>query len=292
MSIGAHLLAQLKPMLARSWLFEVVDKQTGKIQESFTLVLPPQRINIKEKQRVSVTKTFGNIFVDDYGSDNLEITISGISGTAHVFPTFRSQGISTGIATTYQKGATTAAITSVLGYTGRSAFYTFRDAIMRYKDSQYYDQYALRVYDLYDEQSYKCILLEFDLDRNGDKPFYYPFTISLMVEERLNSKYFMPWVVDFSGNINAAMDVISSAIAVVEDLFAMVEKVVNSIAVIKANLEAMERRIVSLKDRALDTSLECRVLCGTTFGCCCQCCFACSSAGFDTYQPGRRRHRR
>ncbi len=78
--------------LSKSWLFEVVNTKTKQIVNSFTLILPPQSYTIREKQRVSITKTFGNAFIDDYGPDNIEITIKGISGTAHVFPTYRPKG--------------------------------------------------------------------------------------------------------------------------------------------------------------------------------------------------------
>ncbi len=171
--------------LSKSWLFEVVNTETKMIDTSFTLILPPQSYTIREKHRVSITKTFGNAFIDDYGPDNLEITIKGISGTAHVFPTFRSKGAVGSVPSNLGAIATAAApITDLYGeiressgemHNAKSAFYTFRDDIMRYKDAGDYDKKELRVYDLGDEQSYKCALLEFSVDRTSDKPFWYPF---------------------------------------------------------------------------------------------------------------------
>lgn len=178
------------PFLPKSFLFEVVDSNSQRIEASFTLILPPQSYSIKEKQRVNITKTFGNAFVDDYGPDNLELTIKGISGTAHVFPTFKTTGISSGI-TTFDSNERVLNLTqqnSPNGFTGKSAFYHFRDNIMRYKDNPNFDQKELRVYDLADLQAYKCILLEFGLDRSADKPLHYPFTISLFVYARFGSK--------------------------------------------------------------------------------------------------------
>ena len=58
----------LESSLSKSWLFEIVDKETKDIIESFTLIMPPQSLTIKEPQRTSITKTFGNVFVDDYGN--------------------------------------------------------------------------------------------------------------------------------------------------------------------------------------------------------------------------------
>lgn len=172
-------------ILSRSWLFEILNTKNSQIDRSFTLILPPQNYSIKEKQRVSITKTFGNAFIDDYGPDNLEITIKGISGTARVFPTYTSTGTAvTGVPSLTAVTAQEAGATQ--GYTGRMAFFKFRDDIMRYKDRANYENKELRVYDLYDGQAYKCALLEFTLDRTNDLPFRYPFTISLFVYERLD----------------------------------------------------------------------------------------------------------
>jgi hypothetical protein len=177
--------------LQKSFLFEIVNSKTETILESFTLIMPPQSYSIKEKQRVNITKTFGNAFIDDYGPDNLEITIKGISGTSHVFPTFQTVGSSTG-QDTFSRNETILNNTNESankGYRGREAFYYFRDKIMRYKDAgNDFDQKELRVYDLADEQAYKCVLLEFSVDRSSDQPLRYPFTISLFVYARYGSK--------------------------------------------------------------------------------------------------------
>ena len=175
--------------LSKSFLFEVVDTKTQKIDASFTLVLPPNAYTIREKHRVNITKTFGNAFIDDYGPDNLELTIKGISGTAHVFPTFRTKGNSSAEATFGAIGELGQSAATE-GYTHKSAFYTFRDEIMRYKD-KFVDTFyhkELRVFDLGDEQAYRCVLLEFLLERTADKQFHYPFTISLFVYQKMWSK--------------------------------------------------------------------------------------------------------
>ena len=41
-------------VLEKSWLFEIVDRKSQTVRESFTLVLPPNTVQIKEPQRVSV----------------------------------------------------------------------------------------------------------------------------------------------------------------------------------------------------------------------------------------------
>ena len=88
--------------LAKSFLFAVVDSETENIETSFTLVVPPNAYSIKEPHRVSIIKTFGNAFIDDYGPDNIQLVIKGISGTAHAFPTFKTDNKSAG-ASTFQR---------------------------------------------------------------------------------------------------------------------------------------------------------------------------------------------
>jgi hypothetical protein len=189
-------------LLIKSFLFEVVHTQDSTILSSFTLVLPPQRLTIREPQRVSIVKTFGNAFVDDYGADNIEMTISGMSGTALALPTFQPSGqaaqnpiVITGdqqnpgnSQTTGVTAVPASTLNNNQGFTSQSAFYTFRDSIIRYKDNVDFDQYELRVYDLGDGQAYKCILLDFTLDRTSDLPFRYPFTIRLFVYARMGTK--------------------------------------------------------------------------------------------------------
>ena len=232
--------------LSRSWLFEIVDSKTEVIQKSFTLVLPPQSYQIKERGRVSIVKTFGNAFVDDYGPDNLEITISGISGTAHAFPTFRT----TGPGMYESKFAAPSGVAGIVnpaeGYTGRSAFYTFRDTIMRYRDKENYDKMELRVYDLYDEQSYKCVLLDFTVDRTSEKPFHYPFTISLFVYARLDSKAASaPTKIDISGDpftfldrIDGYMEWFDTVTRAVTAVQKEIGKVTNAVGAVRARLNS------------------------------------------------------
>ena len=174
----------------RSWLFEVVDVKAQTIVSSFTLILPPQNYSIKEPQRVAITKTFGTTRIDDYGPDNSEITLRGISGSSRVFPTFRSAGRASensGGFAALRTAVTMAGLSPSEGYDQRSAFFTFRDDIMRYKERGYRDR-ELHVYDLYDEQAYNCALLEFSLERTAEKPLQYPFSISLFVIADLSTK--------------------------------------------------------------------------------------------------------
>jgi len=229
--------------LQKSWLFEIVDSNS-KILNSFTLIIPPNGISIKEKARVTITKTFGNAFIDDYGPDNLEITIKGISGTAHVFPTYRTSGQSQGAQefATNPSVTTASAASGTEGYDGKGAFYTFRDEIMRYRDHDNFDQMELRVYDFADEQAYKCVLLEFDLDRSSDKPFWYPFTISLFVYARLDSKNASnSKKIDFTKNPLIALANLRAGLTMLENnpIFKAVQSLKNGVATAAAQINLL-----------------------------------------------------
>jgi hypothetical protein len=225
--------------VSKSWLFEIVNKDSKEIVESFTLILPPQAYSIKEPQRVSITKTFGNAFIDDYGPDNIQITIKGISGTVHAFPTFQTSGVS--------KDFTDVALTSTniesdqsnYGYTGRTAFYKFRNTIMRYKDTEGWENNELRVYDLADEQAYKCILLEFALDRNSDKPLHYPFTISLFVYERLDQQTSKGAAIDIAADPETSLTAALNILSAMNIMFQNVATVVAAIAKVTESTESL-----------------------------------------------------
>jgi len=227
----------LEPFLSKSWLFEIVDRKSGKIDESFTLILPPQSYTIKEPQRVSITKTFGNAFVDDYGPDNIQITLKGISGTAHAFPTFNTKGnqqefsdVSLVVSDAERVGRT-----QKTGYTGRDAFYIFRKSIIRYKDKANWEKKELRVYDLADEQAYKCVLLDFTVDRSSEMPINrYPFTISLFVYQRLDKLTPLLSPIQISKEPISALNQADSLLDKVEQLYRGLEGIIDKVSLLKA----------------------------------------------------------
>lgn len=223
----------LKGFLTKSWMFELRDRKTQKTLYSYTLVLPPQSISIKEPQRVSITKTFGNSFVDDYGMDNIQITIKGISGTAHAFPTM-----------SIEEG------TSKVGYNAPDAFYKFRDNIIRFKESADWDQWELRVYDLADEQSYLCVLLDFTLDRSAESPLHYPFSISLFVYESLSTYKYKLKPIVISKYPKGALDNINKLLNLMKKLNQGFQSITNAISMV--NAKALELR--ARWDKALDTT--------------------------------------
>lgn len=237
--------------LSKSFLFEIVDSATEIIEESFTLVIPPNAYSIKEKHRVTITKTFGNAFIDDYGPDNLELTIRGISGTAHAFPTFQTiKGTKGGRGVHSQRPDSSfmrRGEESTVGYDHKSAFYTFRDKIMRYRDHDNYDQKEMRVYDLADEQAYKCVLLQFDVDRTSEHPFHYPFTIQLFVYAKLGTKgAYNPVSIKIGGDVFALLDSLDSASDSLLDrasIFENVQSVINAMQKAKNQLTLLRGKV-------------------------------------------------
>ena len=248
----------LEQPVSKSWLFEIVDRETFAVSESFTLVLPPQSYTIREPQRVSITKTFGNAFVDDYGSDNIEITLKGISGTAHVFPTFSRSGTQDEFPdlSLVNREAERAS----QGYTGRDAFYYFRDRIMRYKDNiEGWENKELRVYDLADEQAYKCVLLDFTLDRTSEHPLHYPFSISLFVYADLDS--YKPGLkgINISEDPLEALESVETLMDKLDNLYRGLQTIVNASAAVRGRVQELRtrwNRALSQISRVLVSPLE------------------------------------
>lgn len=231
----------LEAPISKSWLFEIVDRETLIVDESFTLILPPQSYTIREPQRVSITKTFGNAFVDDYGSDNIEITLKGISGTARVFPTFTRNGRQSRFPDTsnFSRDADRA----TFGLNGRDAFYQFRNNIMRYKDSPDWGTKELRVYDLADEQGYKCVLLDFTLDRTSEKPLHYPFSISLFVYARLDNYRIRLKPINISRDPATALSKVDAGISRLQALYQFSQDIVNAAAAVKNRAQELRSRL-------------------------------------------------
>lgn len=204
-------------VLEKSWLFEIVDKKSRAIKESFTLLLPPTAITVKEPQRVMVQKTFGNVHIDDYGADNIQITLKAFSGMAKKMPTFKTTGTASSFPAISESADT---------YTGIEAFKEFRNNIMRYR-SKYkdqYDKYDMYVYDFEHSEAYVCLLLDFTLDRSADKPLRYPFTISLLVIKPLAMLF--QWGVPeklsaHSFDIDTAIKNINNAADALDEIFTL-----------------------------------------------------------------------
>ena len=247
--------------LKKSWLFEVVDRTSQEIEASFTLVIPPQGVRVREGHRVSTTKTFNNVIIDDYGADNLELTIRGISGTARVFPTFRTRGGTVSSASASQIASQLERSAPTTGYNQRDAFYTFRNEIMRYKDNYTdFGNKELRVYDLGDEEAYRCVLLDFTLDRSEDNPFRYPFVINLFVYYRLDSKQAakaQPVVIgkdptDVLSRVDSALSGLTNALQAFRDVNRSIHVAAMNARMLAARLATVATSTIAIMETPLD----------------------------------------
>ena len=278
----------LESPVSKSWLFEIVDRKSGVVSASFTLILPPRAYTIKEPQRVSITKTFGNAFIDDYGPDNLNITLKGISGTAHVFPTFSTKGETSAYSNVHLTASEAARKTSAFGYNGRDAFYVFRDNIMRYKDKSGWEKKELRVFDLADEQAYKCVLLDFTLDRSSEQPLWYPFTISLFVYARLDRLVTKLDIVNISRDPIAALNDADSFLDKAKQLYKDVQALIDQVALLKAKtleLRTRYNKFLTQTTKILTSPLDI----AKNF---IDISFATAGIAWDTYQAGKYTEKR
>lgn len=168
----------------KSILFEIVNKGNSfKPIEAFTLIIPPESIEIDEPQRVSRTKTFGGHFEDDYGPDEIKINISGNTGNTEAKETFIPSDSDSRVPEKM---------------TGRQAFFHFRNKIMRYKKNvKNYDKYEIIIYDLslipesvkeFEKSEAISILTDgyvvslenFKMNRSKEKPLFFNYTIELI----------------------------------------------------------------------------------------------------------------
>jgi nucleoid-associated protein YgaU len=154
----------------KSYLIEIA--YTDKQAEVFTFSMPPEGSEITISQRVSETKTFGGLFVDDYGIDVAKIHLSGTTGNSCFKKIYRGTD------------------TSETWLDGKEEIYYLRDRIIRYKDQgQSKDCPPVYLYNLgiQGRKDYKSmagivdawevILKDFKITQSKDKPFIYNYAI-------------------------------------------------------------------------------------------------------------------
>lgn len=164
----------------KSYYFEISNKDTpNDVVEAFTLTLPPESVEFTQRQRVSKTKTFGGIFVDDYGLDNVQIVMSGTTGNSDVRETFRGS-----LGTKW--------------FDGKNEIYYLRNKIVQYKRNRPdWDRYEIRLYDLglidageyagnqlrrlasAMSDSWIVVIDDFKITRSKDRPFWYSYRIEM-----------------------------------------------------------------------------------------------------------------
>lgn len=170
----------------KSFLIEIVRKDTGLLQRTFAFSLPPESFSIEIPQRVNIKKTFGGHFIDDYGIDSMPITIKGSTGNGRYKEIYWDRGT-----------------TSV---SGKSEAMLIVREIMQYKlGTEEYDKYELRLYDLssienaisgpmlsrmedIDVLGWRVVLKSGKIERNKDKPFWYSYELNFVAIEPIGKK--------------------------------------------------------------------------------------------------------
>jgi len=157
-----------------SYLLEIDGPWTE--PELFTFSMPPESVEVVYPQRVSETKTFGGMFIDDYGPEACKIVLSGTTGNS-------------AIKKIYRKGH------GDLWMTGKEEIYYIRDTIIRYKEN-HPDDYGEAKFYLYNlaavvdaelngstvanPDSWEVILKDFKISQNKDRPYFYSYSIEFV----------------------------------------------------------------------------------------------------------------
>lgn len=166
-------------------MLEIINTDSRELEKSFAFSLPPESIRIEVPQRVAVTKTFGGVFVDDYGVDCAQISISGSTGN-------------TALKEVYLNGQT-------VNMTGKNEAYFILEEILHYKRGKPYEKYELRLYDLssvpnnsssfgqgsmesLNIDGWIVILKDGQIQRTKDKPLFFDYSLEFIGVEPLGTK--------------------------------------------------------------------------------------------------------
>ena len=252
-------MASVKNMYRKSLLFEIVNrKNPNQPIEAFTLVIPPENIEIDEPQRISRTKTFGGVFEDDYGPDQIKITISGNTGN-------------TDLKKTYAPPNATNVLKDKMD--GKTAFYYFRNRIMRYKELKSlggkYADYDMMIYDLSTvpdtfvpnvgvvtltglAEGFVVSLDNFKLKKNKEKPLFYNYEIEVTVLRKLGDSPQEQEPPVTVPNPMSLMVSIRRALNTLNTYFSGVDNFANRVTSVMDLTGQIEEQLVSYYDRTLD----------------------------------------
>lgn len=176
----------------RSILFEIIEKRTGQVVESFAFSLPPFSIQTSIAQRENITDTFDGVFIDDWGLGNQTMIITGTTGGSRI--------------KTYKSGG------KEISGSGEKELFDFRNKIIKYKinDSvkNSVDNFEIRFFDLtlsdrvnasYD--AYVVRLVNFDIQRSKEKPKDFDYSIELFCVRSLLEKSSLNQILEEKGLI-------------------------------------------------------------------------------------------
>jgi len=214
--------AYYRMLRQKAIVIEIVNKTSGALLRSFVFSLPPESMQISMPQRISVTKTFGGVFVDDYGNDIATINIAGSTGNTQLKEVY---------------------ITDHAEYmTGKDEAYYIIDSILQYKRGlDNYDDYEIWLYDLSSIQDsgagiapsvfgWKAILKDGSISRSKEKPLFYNYSLSFIGIEPLGTKHYSS---STGGDYNSFLDEIALLMA---DITANISSLKNILSAYKSLL--------------------------------------------------------
>lgn len=243
-------------VIRKSILFEIVNKGTmSEPIEAFTLIIPPENIEIEEPQRISKTKTFGGFFTDDYGPDEIKITMTGNTGNTELKKTFIPSDAQRRLPEKMD---------------GKESFYYFRNRLMRYKNNIVnHDKYEMIIYDLsiipesvvkqdFEKlapvfaEGYVVVLDKFKMTRNKDKPLFFNYSIELTVSRELGeatpisyAPISVPSPFDLILSIRKSLNIIKSKMGKIKAVLNEIESYVRLV-------DQVETQLVAFYDQTID----------------------------------------
>lgn len=226
----------------KSYMLEI---RSGEGSTFFTFSLPPESVEYTFPQRVSETKTFGGMFVDDYGPEAVRITFSGTTGN-------------TELKKIYRNGA------SDLWLSGTQEIDYVRDEIIRYKQNMTanrkdYGTASLFLYNLASladstvvdqnavPDAWEVILKDFRISKNKDRPFFSSYSIEFTGLRKVGEKR-SDWTSHdpYSSTQQAVKPKLSdfeAFLAAIKDTYAASEGIRNSVRDMQRTLTSYKREL-------------------------------------------------
>lgn len=178
-------VAYYQRLWQKAYLIEIIERESEELIKSFAFSMPPESVRIEIPQRVNITKTFGGVFVDDYGVDNAQISISGTTGNSQ-------------LKEVYVSGSNDK-------MTGKAEAFHVLEEILQYRSkSPDYDKYEMRLFDLSSAAVSKTvsstnmqtlaingwivILKDGEISRSKDKPLFYNYSLQFVAVSPLGVK--------------------------------------------------------------------------------------------------------
>jgi phage baseplate assembly protein W len=187
---------------SKSFRFELVRTSTpSQIIEHFNLIYPPESYSIKEAPRHSIMKLFDeedNVYIDDFGDDNKIIKLRGSTQSPEEISGWQDSSISR--------------------WGGQEAMLEFRKKIINWrKDKKRRKEFIVKLYNLFDEETYFVYITNFEMEKNTNKPLFYMYNID-MFQVPFVSKTKLSLIQNAIRKIRDAIDRIESSVVELETL--------------------------------------------------------------------------